>query len=149
MEKFLGINMVGAFEMSRKDYNIYRDWELPKDENGDDKGYLVELFNIRESNHPDHDEYISWLPKEVFEKMYRKAEGMSFGLAIEAMKLGKSVCRTGWNGKGMYIYLDKIMQLDKEPICPFISMHNAQSECQPGWLASQADILAEDWIILN
>ncbi len=149
MEKFISIAMVEAFEMSRKDYIIYRDWELPKDENGDDKGYLIKLFNIREPNNPDPDGYISWLPKEVFEKIYRKAEGISFGLAIEAMRLGKSVCRTGWNGKGMYIYLDKIMQLDKEPICPFISMHNAQGKCQPGWLASQADILAEDWIILN
>ena len=149
MEKFIGINIVEAFEMSRKDYNIYRGWELPKDENGDDKGYLVELFNTGESNHPDHEGYISWSPKEVFEKIYRKIEAMSFDLAVEAMKLGKKVCRTGWNGKGMYIYLDKIMQLDKEPICPFISMHTAQGECQPGWLVSQADILAEDWIILN
>lgn len=149
MEKFIGINMVEAFEMSRKDYNIYRVWELPKDENGDDKGYLVKLLNTEKSNHPYHDGYISWSPKEVFEKIYRKIEAMPFGLAVEAMKLGKRVCRTGWNGKGMYIYLDKITQLDKEPICPFISMHTAQGECQPGWLASQADILAEDWIILN
>jgi len=95
MEKFISINMVEAFEMSRKDYNIYRNWELPKDENGDDKGYLVELFNIREPNHPDHAGYISWLPKEVFEKIYHKAEGISFGLTIEIIKLNQRLCRTG------------------------------------------------------
>ena len=74
---------------------------------------------------------------------------MRFGDALIAMEQGKRVARTGWNGKRMYIYLDKIPQLDKEPVCPFISMHTAKGECQPGWLASQADMLSHDWLILD
>ena len=49
---------------------------------------------------------------------------MNFGQAIEQLKDGKKVARGGWNGKGMW---------------------TAAQQWQPGWLASQADILAEDW----
>lgn len=66
---------------------------------------------------------------------------MDFGEALRELKAHFCVCREGWNGKGMYIYLN-----DKDPAHePFICMYTAQGKHQPGWLASQADMLAEDW----
>ena len=51
------------------------------------------------------DGYLSWSPKAVFEKAYRETAGLSFGLAIEAAKMGKKIARAGWNGKNQYVEL--------------------------------------------
>lgn len=70
---------------------------------------------------------------------------MTFGQAIKALKAGKWVRREGWNGKGMHIYLDTFEGYD-----PCIVLFTAQKRHQPGWLASQADMLAEDWeLVVN
>ena len=73
METFIGTKVIKAStEMSRKEYCDYRGWELPKDENGEDRVYLVEYepdVNSK-SNHPNHEGYISMSPKAVFEKAY-------------------------------------------------------------------------------
>src|SRR5262245_55875928 len=62
---------------------------------------------------------------------------MSFGQALEALKNGKRVARAGWNGVNMYIYLLTVSGYE-----PCICMHTAQGKEQPGWLASQPDILS-------
>ena len=56
--------------MNRLEYNIFREWTLPKDEDGSDAGYLVEYTNGSKPNHKDFAGYISWSPKEVFEGTY-------------------------------------------------------------------------------
>jgi hypothetical protein len=66
---------------------------------------------------------------------------MNFGKAIEYLKDGRKVRRTGWNGKGMYLYLESKLPNYE----PCIVMFTAQGKHQPGWLASQADMLSEDW----
>ena len=69
---------------------------------------------------------------------------MTFGEALERLKKGECVSRAGWNGKGMYLYLAK--EFSKiHGFEPFIVMFTADKKHQPGWLASQADMLAEDW----
>ncbi len=68
---------------------------------------------------------------------------MRFGEAIEVIKAGGQVARAGWNGKGMYLYLTAF-----EGFEPCITMFTAQGLFQPGWLASQADILSEDWVVV-
>jgi len=65
---------------------------------------------------------------------------MTFGVALERLKLGRKIARSGWNGKGMHLYLTRF-----EGFEPCIVMHTAQSLEQPGWLASQADMLSDDW----
>ncbi|WP_196599044.1 DUF2829 domain-containing protein [Pectinatus frisingensis] len=118
------------------------------------------------------DGYISWSPKAVFEKAYRPIDGMNFGLAIEALKLGKKVSRKGWNGKGMFIYLTTgsiipVINLKQETakklfgehallecdatvnIQSHIDMKAADGSIIIGWLASQTDMLAEDWRIVG
>ncbi len=98
---------------------------------------------------------------------------LNFGEAIEALKDGKCVARSGWNGKGMFIYLNKgSVSKDSETDLeythidgiktslfengdvgtvtrlPNLNMKSASGATVTGWLASQTDILAEDWEIL-
>lgn len=70
---------------------------------------------------------------------------MKFGEAIEAMKKGKKVARAGWNGKGMYINIRDA----HDGYDPYIVMYTAQGTYQPGWLASQPDMLSEDWEVVK
>ena len=87
---------------------------------------------------------------------------MNFGQAIEALKARKMVQRAGWNGRNMHIYLEDaytftlpnvkeagIFRRQSRHYEPVICMFTAQEKHQPGWLASQADMLAEDWQIVN
>ena len=105
MQLHIGTKQVTATPMTRLAYNEYRGWTLPADENGADDGYLVEYLDGGTPNHPGHAGYISWSPKAQFDAAYRPTTGMSFGLAIEALKAGKRVARAGWNGKGMWLSL--------------------------------------------
>lgn len=80
---------------------------------------------------------------------------MNFGEAIEALKQGKCVQRAGWNGKNMHIYLDEGGKYSihggahKREYSPCIVMYTAQGTHQPGWLASQPDMLSTDWQIVT
>ena len=107
------------------------------------------------------DGYESWSPKDVFEAAYRATDGMNFGLAIEAAKMGKKIAREGWNGKGMFLYhvpaaaYPPSTEVAKEAFCgsdvpygAYIAMKTAQGNVVP-WLASQTDMLADDWKIVE
>ena len=86
---------------------------------------------------------------------------MDFGEAIKALKEGKKVARKGWNGKGMFLYLingsefQNVLkygygEYEHEPtITSSIAMKTAQNTIVIGWLASQTDMLAEDWEIIK
>lgn len=78
---------------------------------------------------------------------------MNFGQAIEAMKKGEAVLRRGWNGKGIYIRMQRPDKHSKMT-SPYIYIDttglatdnpDAPKSLVP-WLASQTDMLAEDWI---
>lgn len=79
---------------------------------------------------------------------------MNFGDALKALKEGKRVSRGGWNGKGMWLKLVSAESydvghktiLDLKPL-PWIGMKTAD-DCFVPWLASQTDVLAEDWGIV-
>lgn len=77
---------------------------------------------------------------------------MDFGQAVKILKAGGQVAREGWNGKNMWLTLihpgnAMYTKADKGgfPMQTCIGMKTADDKMQPGWLASQADILAEDW----
>ena len=164
MQKFIGVKLIAAIAMTRLAYNKYRGWDLPNDEDGADEGYLVEYLDGGKPNHPDHAGYISWSPTEQFNAAYRPTSGMTFGLAIEALKRGERVARKGWNGKGMWLILTHGRVVENlEPnsfyercgfeapvtICSHIDMKAADGSMVVGWLASQTDMLAEDWVIVE
>lgn len=167
--RHIGTKIVIAEEMTRAAYNAFRGWALPADENGADDGYLVEYQDGGKPNVQGRAGYVSWSPKEQFDAAYRPVEGMTFGLAIEALKRGTKVARAGWNGKGMWLILvagtpraelregtpyAKALQQPACEILPHIDMWTVNAEGRrramlPGWLASQSDILAEDWLIVE
>ena len=82
---------------------------------------------------------------------------MNFGEALEALKLGSKVARSGWNGKGMFLFLVKPVEIEYKKALPSkydsaehlesIAMKTADDKILVGWLASQSDMLAEDWEI--
>lgn len=93
---------------------------------------------------------------------YGPVENMTFGAALEAVKNGLCVARKGWNGKGMYVFLaDDVEFVTKADISEFhgaedgvevsavLVLRTAQGTLQPGWLATQSDMLAEDWQIVK
>ena len=113
-------------------------------------------------------------------------QNLTFGKAIEALKEGKRVARTGWNGKGMFVFMrpadelhidvvvNKVKSLpqsvkdyyrqdavdengnllpieenDVVKFTAYLCMKAADGTIVNGWLASQSDILAEDWEVLD
>lgn len=169
LPEYYGTKRIAAKPMTRLEYNHFRKWELPKDENGEDEGYLVEYLDGGKPNVEGYAGYISWSPKEQFDAAYQATNRMSFGHALVALQDGEKVCRKGWNGKGMFIVM-----VPATPNCklregtPYynalnnasaitgsvtinahIDMYTATGEMQPGWLASQTDMLAQDWQIAD
>lgn len=69
MHVFIGTKMLKAVPLTRGEYNDYRGWPHPADEDHTDAGYLVEYMDGN-SNHPNHDGYISWSPKKNFDEAY-------------------------------------------------------------------------------
>lgn len=160
---YIGTKQIAAQQMTRGEYNAYRGWQLPENENGEEAGYLVEYLDGGKANDSRHAGYISWSPKEQFDIAYRETTGMSFGMAIEALKKGMKVARAGWNGKGMWLAIQPGSVISPEHarggaakgraeegsdsivILPHIDMRAADGSIVVGWLASQTDMLADDW----
>jgi len=162
MKQYIGTKLLLAVAMTLGAYNEKRGWTIPENEDPLKEGYFVE--------YPDG--YQSWSPKDIFESSYRETNGkMTFGLAIEAMRDGYKLARAGWNGKNMFVYRTVGNVVPKEliqnfkslpqPIKNFLeekgedvvfqsqfTMYTAAGEMQPGWLASQSDMQADDWGIV-
>ncbi|MEI6100829.1 MAG: DUF2829 domain-containing protein [Eubacteriales bacterium] len=113
-----------------------------------------------------------WVHADNLDTQLPFVKTMRFGEAIRMMKLGKKVARQGWNGKKMWIVLMPSLYLPpynaQEPGAkvndrtakhigkdtpldsqPYFVMWTAAGQWQPGWLASQSDMLAEDWVIVD
>ena len=85
---------------------------------------------------------------------------MNIGNAVEAMKRGLRVARSGWNGKGMYLFLvnGSTFEVNRPPLLGIypegteirynahVDMRTADGSIAP-WLCSQSDLLADDWYI--
>ncbi len=97
---------------------------------------------------------------------------LNFGQAIEAVKEGNLIAREGWNGKNMFVFqrpkdtlsrdiIDQVKSINHEAkrvllnqereikFLAYLCMFSAQGEVVNGWLASQTDMLAEDWCIVG
>ncbi|MCZ4315133.1 DUF2829 domain-containing protein [Comamonadaceae bacterium G21597-S1] len=173
MKTYIGTKLINARPLTRGDYNAYRGWKPPEGEDQAADGYLVEYLDGGKPNDSRHAGYISWSPAEQFNNAYRETSGLSFGLSIEALKKGFKVARAGWNGKGMWLVLVPGTQLAKlNPGTPYAkALSTPEAECSaceilphidmwtvnahgrramlPGWLASQTDMLADDWAIVD
>ena len=150
MKQYIGTKIINAEPAYRVDGKVFvKSQPVPC-------GYKVE-DGYKVVYSPDG--YESWSPKDVFEAAYRETTGMSFGLAIEAAKMGKKIARAGWNGKNQYVELASCISYTNaagETInCNYEAIGNkalafvGTSGVQMGWLASQADMLADDWMIVE
>lgn len=164
MQTYVGTKTVRAIPMTRLAYNQFRGWVMPADETDDD-GFLVEYIDGGKANTDQYDGYVSWSPKEVFERAYRPVDtesfAFSFGEALDLMERGVKVSRVGWNGKGMFLFLvpGSTFSVNRPPLLgiypegtvinyrPHIDMKTADGQIVP-WVASQSDILARDWLIV-
>lgn len=70
MKRYTGTKVVNAKPMNRAEYNTFRGWTLPADENGADEGYLIEYVDGGKANVAMYAGYVSWSPKDVFERAY-------------------------------------------------------------------------------
>ncbi len=168
MKTYIGTKRINARPMTRLAYNELRGWALPDNEVGSDEGYLVEYLDGGKPNLEGYAGYVSWSPKEQFDNAYREIRGLTFGEALEALQLGEKVSRAGWNGKGMWLIhvpgtpnaqlregtpYRVALKADACEILPHIDMWTINAEGRramlPGWLASQSDMLASDWEIVQ
>lgn len=155
MKQYIVTEMIEAKPMNRGDYNKYRGWTIPKDENSADEGYLVKYS----------DGYESWSTKKQFEEAYRECTGVPFGIALEFLKKGCKVARQGWNGKGMFVVYQKgypdgipcnkqtaeawgIDEGDLFKCNPYLQIKQVDGS-HSMWVPSIGDVLAEDWIVVK
>ena len=103
------------------------------------------------------------MPQGAQEKKMNENKG-TFGWAIAQLKEGKKVSRTGWNGKNMWIGFMESTTIPADLVNGrtkkffpdgdllvqgYFAMFTAQGTWAPGWLASQADMLADDWGVID
>ena len=150
MKTYIGTKIIEAVPAIRKGCKVYeKDQPIPKSMDHEEDGYKVRYA----------DGYESFSPKDVFEAAYRETDCLSFGLAIEAAKKGKRIARRGWNGKNQYVELAERISYENAAHEVINANHEAignkalafvgTSGVQLGWLASQADMLADDWMIVE
>ena len=158
---YIGTKLIQGWPMNRGEYNQYRGWTPPQDEDPYVEGYLVEYLDGGKANDERHQGYISWSPKEQFDNAYRPVTDMTFGLAIEAIKKGKRIARAGWNGKGMFAYLVPANSYPAQtgaaksffgnggmvPYNAYLALKGADDTVST-WAPSCSDALAEDWQIV-
>ncbi len=173
MKKYIGTKLLKAKPMTRGEYNAYRGWTLPKNENPTDEGYLVEYRDGGVPNDTRHAGYISWSPKDVFDKAYRPTEALTFGMAIEAAQLGFAITRPGLGVNVVFMsgmtlpsfntqdtdrkvndrtakFIGQDTSLNSKPYLSAYAVDEAShatGNWQPGWLPATEDLLATDWFL--
>ena len=160
MKQYIGTKIIHAEPARRYWFENGEKLVVPDSEENPER---IKQAAARESGYKvvySPDGYESWSPKDVFEEAYRETTGMPFGLAIEAMKMGRAVAREGWNGKEMFLYYVPANEYavtteiarsyfgDTVPYGAYIAMKTMQGNVVP-WLASQTDMLADDWQIVE
>ena len=149
LQQYIRCHVVKATPMTRACYNELRGLETP-DENPNAEGYHIV--------YPDG--YESWCPKAAFEKASRPTpNGLPFGYAIMQCRYNrKRIKRKGWNGIDQYVeyrvvnieYGEEGKSVTSEAfVFHGRNIHTGETNVQVGWLASQADMAADDWVIVE
>lgn len=161
-KQYIRCKIVEATPMRRGEcYELLGRTMMANDESPADEGYhVIESYDNE-----------TWCPKAQFEAAFRPVDGMTFGQAIEAMKQGKKVARRGWNGKGMFLWMKQATNIKAEwckdemlrgivednggeilglgTICMYTHDATGRKAVLTGWLASQSDMLLDDWEIVE
>ena len=155
--KYVRCHIVKATPMTRGESYALRGKATPANENVGDEGYHVV--------YPDG--YESWCPKAQFEAAGRPVDGLTFGLAIDACRYkGAKIQRVNWNGEGQFVRFEEVLasedgKLHDNPqdapgmatsgcfVFHFVNRKTGETGIQVGWLASQADMAANDWRVIE
>lgn len=152
MNKYIGVKLVEAEPMTLNQFNSYMNASVTEVADSPDReGYLVEYPEGSGKNHDNHDGYVAWCPKHVFEEANRPVEGMSFGHALEAAKKGHKIARAGWNGKGMFLQLQSP---DENSKMTFPYLYFTIPDCEEGtrlipYGGTIVDYMSDDWVIVD
>lgn len=165
MKSYVGTKVINGTAMNRQDYNDFRGWALPDDEDGNDTGYLVEYVNGGKANTCEFEGYVSWSPEEIFDGAYNESGEMTFGDATLMAEQGIKVSRKGWAGSDLYLMIMRgypegvpaneataeahgveIGSIIK--IRPYWVIVNPKGEVST-WAPSGSDSLAKDWGIYS
>ncbi|EXS21487.1 gp49 domain protein [Acinetobacter baumannii 573719] len=84
---YIGTKSVLAATMTRGEYNDYRGWQIPENEDQTEQGYLVEYVDGGKPNDDRHNGYISWSPRDVFEKSYHQSQTPQDRVRLEQIEL--------------------------------------------------------------
>lgn len=166
LKKYIGTKIVEArpmYEIDAEAIGIAR--------KNSDKHEWREGYRVRYTN-PDGSTYDSWSPKNVFEAAYHEVGAMNFGEAIEMLKSGLAIRRSGWNGKGLFVVkqvashitgdiipkMQSLPQSAKDILMkrenPHIDYTNQMLIVNPdgradSWVPSSSDVFAEDWEVVT
>ncbi len=143
--------MVEAVEVSRKEYYETRGWELSPDENPNERLMMVTY----------DDGHILGLPKDKFHAVCVECDNgcCTFGHAInECRYYGKRIKRFGWNGEDQFVEFRSVeipyseestVKQSHAFVFHFKNRKTGETGIQVGWLASQADMAANDWVVME
>jgi len=177
MNTVIGVKQIQSSPMTRGDYNKYRGWKMPKDENPLEPGFLVE-YEGDTSNHENHEGYISWTPLKPYLKAYRSSGSLPAGYVVELLKQGKRLRRQGWSEDKKFIFEQVPSTINKDIVPNMQSLPQevkdyfawtfteesgeqidsiyymnqiaivTLSNVIMGYTMTAEDLLAEDWVIL-
>lgn len=141
MKTYIGTLIIRAVPMTRWSVEELLNRNIGGQAEGD--GYFVQY----------EDGYGTWRPKDVFDRTYRRVDLLTFGLAIEALRKGSRVARSGWNEAGIWLDL-QVSDEDSDMALPCIFLNHSgitrdTSKARALWDAPHSDILAEDWHIVK
>lgn len=172
LRPYIGTKLIKAFSMNRGEYNKFRNWPLPENENPNDDGYLVEYEPNGTLNVAGFEGYISWSPKDVFEKAYQSigTGEMNFGLALECAKKELRIAMDNWPIGDFVVLMPRLKlpsyntqesgpkvndrtakhigndtPLDSLPY--FAKFTSKDKKWQPGWLPNNEELLATNWLV--
>lgn len=130
--------------MTRAEYNVYRGWELPANENGDDAGYLVRRKNPTDSSVF----HVAWEPVDIFERSYCVlTDAFNFSDALRFLKQGARVARKGWSGVGLHVRWEGGTRLADGTLLEGHFVIVSASGVVNTWVPSVSDLQATDWLM--
>lgn len=126
-ERYIGVKIVDAWERACTG-------DIGESKTGD-PGYAVKY----------EDGFISWSPKEVFEKAYRPTSGMPFGLAIEAMREGLSVRLPHWSGDVAITI--QVPDENSKMTAPYFYVTSRYGKVP--WIPTMIEMFSDDWMVYD
>ena len=153
---YIGGKIVKAVEMTLGQYNHFRGWSLPFNENPRDNGYLVVGLNSV-INIEGIEGYVTWIPKDTFKTEFRSNTNLTYGDALYLVEKGERLMRNGWNGKNMFIehvpaHFETI-KVNGEDVTYEKTAHmvlvNINAKTISTWVGSSTDTHARDWAIFE